>query len=138
MFRISLINNAILLSLKKKKTAMTINKEMLNLKKNIGFCSAVMKHALIISRLVNSHSSLLLNFWLTLATNFDWILIVRVMYKVCGLRLGQFFGAADDWEEFFLMLMIEKKHAFGVFTEIYLGSYGCSGTNFTVTVTCRK
>ena len=29
-------------------------------------------------------------------------------------------------------------HVIAVFTEKYLQSYGCSGTNFTATVNCRN
>ena len=61
-------------------------------------------------------------------------------YRVCGLWLGpNFGGAADDGEKFWGgELTFEEKHAFEIFTENYLGSCGCSETNFMATVNCRN
>ena len=47
---------------------------------------------------------------------------------------SKFFRAADGRQE----LTVEKMHVFVVFTEKYLRSYGCSGTNFTATVNCTN
>ena len=46
------------------------------------------------------------------------------MYRIGGLQLGP-------------RLTVEKMHASAVFNEKYLRSYGCSGTNFTATFSCR-
>ena len=61
------------------------------------------------------------------------------MYRVYGLRLGPNYGvgpAAD--KNFYFRLTIEKMYAFAVFTEKYLRSYNCSGTNFTAAVNCTS
>ena len=62
-----------------------------------------------------------------------------VMCRVCGLRMSSNFGV---WltanKNFYLQLTVEKMHAFAVFTEKYLGSYGCNGTNFTDMVVCTN
>ena len=64
---------------------------------------------------------------------------MRVMYRVCGLRLGPNFVlwlAAD--KNFYLWLTVEKMHAFAVFTDKYLRPYGFSDTIFTATVNCTN
>ena len=54
------------------------------------------------------------------------------MYKVFGLWLGPNFGvrSATD-KQFYFRLMVEKMHAFAVFTKKYLRLYGSGDTNFT-------
>ena len=64
---------------------------------------------------------------------------MRVMYRVCGLRLGPNFVlwlAAD--KNFYLWLTVEIMHAFAVFSDKYLRPYGCSDTIFAVTVNCTN
>ena len=34
--------------------------------------------------------------------------------------------------------MVDKMHAFTVFTKKYIQPYGCSGNNFTVSVNCTS
>ena len=61
------------------------------------------------------------------------------MYKVCGLPLGPYFVVQLTAEKnFYLRLTIEKMRPFAVFTEKYLGSYGCKGTIFTATLNYRN
>ena len=65
--------------------------------------------------------------------------MLREMYRVYGLRLGPNYGvgpAAD--KNFYFRLTIEKMYAFAVFTEKYLRSYNCNGTNFTAAVNCTS
>lgn len=65
--------------------------------------------------------------------------VMGIMFRVCSLQLGPNFGArlAAD-KNFYLRLAVEKSDAFAAFTEKYLRSYGCTGTNFTATVKCRN
>ena len=44
--------------------------------------------------------------------------------------------AAD--KNFYLRLTVEKMHAFAVFSDKYLRSYGCSDTNFTAGIKCTN
>ena len=61
------------------------------------------------------------------------------MYRVCGLRLGPNFGMwLTGGRNFYLPLMAEEMHAFVVFTDKCLRSYGCSGTNLMATVNCTS
>ena len=61
------------------------------------------------------------------------------MYSVYGLRLDPNFGVRLQTDQnFYLRLTVEKMNAFAAFTEKYLQSYGCSGTNFTIAVNCRN
>ena len=41
-------------------------------------------------------------------------------------------------KNFYLRLTVEKVHAFAVFMERYLRSYGCNNTNFTAAVSCTN
>ena len=55
--------------------------------------------------------------------------------RVCGLWLCPNLEVRLRGDEnVSLPLKAEKMHAFDIFTEKYLQWYGCSGTNFTVTV----
>ena len=66
-------------------------------------------------------------------------LILGVIYRVCGLRLGSNFGLGLTMKKnFYLQLTVEKMHAFAVFTKKYLRSYGSSVTNFITAVNCRN
>ena len=57
------------------------------------------------------------------------------MYRVYSLQLGLHFVVGLVAEKnFYLGLKVEKLHAFAVFKNKYLRSYGCSNTNFTSTV----
>lgn len=61
------------------------------------------------------------------------------MHRVSALWLGTNFGVRSPTDDsFYLWLTVKKMGAFSVFTEIYLRSCNCSGTNFTVEVNCMN
>ena len=61
------------------------------------------------------------------------------MYRVCALRLDPNLGVRPAAEKnFFFRLTVEKMCGFPVFTDKYLRSYSCSGTNFTAAVNCTN
>ena len=63
----------------------------------------------------------------------------ELMCRVCSLRLDPNFGLRQTADNnFYLWLTVEKVHAFAVFTEKYLRSYGCSGTNFMAVINCTN
>ena len=64
---------------------------------------------------------------------------MEAMYRLCSLRLGPNFGVRSvAGKNLYLRLMVQKMHAFVVYTERYLRPCGYSSTNRMTSVNCRN
>ena len=64
---------------------------------------------------------------------------IKKSQNIMKMIVGPDFGVLlTTYKDFYLRFTVEKMHVFAFFTEKYLRSYDCSGTNFTATVNCTN